>query len=141
MRVLIQRPERVAQLRAATGLSNATLKEIEAQAALLTAWLSERGYDRLHFELPLQERAADGSETNAIVDCLAEGPFGVLIIDHKSGACPDPEARFATYLPQLTAYADLVRQNWPEKRLDGIAINWMSAGTLSVSTIAEEARV
>jgi len=141
LRVLIQHPHRVEHLRAATGLSEATLKEIGAQAALLTAWLSERGYDRLHFELPLQEIASDGSETNAIVDCVAEGPSGVLIIDHKSGACPDPEARFATYLPQLTAYAGLVRQNWPEKRLDGVVINWMSEGTLSVSPVAQEERV
>ncbi len=141
LRVLIQHPHRVEHLRAATDLSEATLKEIGAQAARLTAWLSERGYDRLHFELPLQEIAPDGSETNAIVDCVAEGPSGVLIIDHKSGACPDPEARFATYLPQLTAYADLVRQNWPEKRLDGVVINWMSEGTLSVSPVAQEERV
>jgi len=139
-RVLIQRPDREAQLRAATGLSEATLKEIAAQAEQLTTWLSTRGYDRLHFELPLQEMAPDGSETNAIVDCLAEGPTGLLIIDHKSGACPDPEARFANYLSQLTAYADLVRLNWPDKRLDGIAINWMSEGTLSVSSTTAKER-
>lgn len=139
-RVLIKHPDRVEQLRDATGLSETTLNDISAQAKLLAAWLSKRGYDRLHFELPLQERAPDGSETNAIIDCLAEGPAGLLIVDHKSGACPDPEARFATYLPQLTAYADLVRLNWPDKRLDGIAINWMSEGTLSMSLITEKER-
>lgn len=138
LRVLMQHPNKAKQLRTATGISETTLKEIAAQVDSLTAWLSKCGYDQLHFELPLQEMSSDGSEINAIVDCLAEGPDGMLIIDHKSGACPDPEVRFATYLPQLTAYADLVRQNWPEKRLDGIAINWMSEGTLSVSPIAEE---
>jgi len=33
----------------------------------------------------------------------------MLIIDHKTGPAPDPEARFATYWPQLAAYADALR--------------------------------
>ena len=95
----------------------------------------------MHFELPLQAVAADGSQTNAIIDCLAEGPHGLLIVDHKSGPCPDPKARFASYQPQLLAYADLVRARWRDKPLQGIAVNWMSEGTLSVShsTIKEPA--
>lgn len=110
----------------ATGLSRA-----------LTSWLSEQGFDRLHFELPIQEVAADGSETNAIIDLLAEGQNGLLIVDHKTGACPDPEARYATYLPQLAAYAELIRKEWPDKQLKGIAINWMSEGTLSLSRVPQ----
>ncbi len=102
------------------------------------SWLTDQGYNRLYFELPLQEVAADGSETNAIIDLLAEGPNGLLVVDHKSGVCPDPEARFATYLPQLAAYAGLIRKEWPDKNLNGITINWMSEGTLSLSWIEQE---
>jgi ATP-dependent exoDNAse (exonuclease V) beta subunit len=141
LRVLAQRPDLAAQLPATTGLTETTLQEIAAQATALTDWLAARGYAQLHFELPMQTVFSDGSETNAIIDCLAEGPHGLLIVDHKSGPCPDPEARFATYCPQLMAYADLVGARWPDKPLQGIAINWMSEGTLSLShaTIKEPA--
>lgn len=137
-RVLVQHPDKADQLEAATGLPKDTLAEIEAQARALTSWLSDQGFDRLHFELPIQEVVADGSETNAIIDLLAEGQNSLLIVDHKSGACPDPEARFATYLPQLAAYAELIRKEWPDKQITGIAINWMSEGTLSLSRVPQE---
>ena len=137
-RVLLQHPDKADQLMAATDLSKETLEEIKAHAKALATWLANQGYDRLHFELPLQEMAADGSETNAIIDLLAEGLDGLLIVDHKSGACPDPEARFARYLPQLAAYADLIRKEWPNKPLNGIAINWMREGTLSVSRVSQK---
>ena len=131
-RVLAVRPEMADRLKAATGLTDTAITQIAAQARALTGWLAGQGYETLHFELPLQETAANGSEVNAIVDCLAEGPQGLLIIDHKSGPCPDPAARFAKYQPQLAAYAAIVRRHWPDKPLRGIAIHWMSEGTLSV---------
>ena len=96
-------------------------------------WLAEHGYDKLHFELPMQEVTRDGSETNAVIDCLAEGPRGLLIVDHKSGPCPDPVTRFVSYQPQLNAYAELVQRRWPDKALNGTAVLWMSEGTLSVA--------
>lgn len=139
LRVMMQRPDLATSLPAASGLSENTLQEIAAQARALFDWLTAQGYDQMHFELPLQAVAADGSQTNAVIDCLAEGPHGLLIVDHKSGPCPDPNVRFASYHPQLMAYADLVRAQWPGKPLQGIAINWMSEGTLSMahSTIKE----
>ncbi|MBY6200543.1 UvrD-helicase domain-containing protein [Maritalea mobilis] len=132
-RVTAERPDLAEDLKAATGLPDNTITQIAAQAQALTRWLADRGFDRLHFELPLQETADDGSETNAILDCLAEGPHGLMIIDHKSGPCPDPTARFATYLPQLAAYAAMARRHWPGKPLQAVAIHWMSEGTLSVA--------
>lgn len=132
-RALAQRPDLTDRIAGATGLSDPAIAQIGAQVRALTAWLAEQGYDRLHFELPLQDIAADGSETNAIIDCLAEGPGGLLIVDHKSGPCPDPAARFAGYQPQLNAYAEMVRRNWPGKPVDGTAILWMSEGTLSLA--------
>ncbi|RKF16888.1 DNA helicase UvrD [Roseovarius spongiae] len=130
-RVLAARPEMADRLKAATGLADTAITQIAAQARALTSWLADQGYETLHFEMPFQETTADGSEVNAIVDCLAEGPQGLLIIDHKSGPCPDPASRFATYQPQLAAYAAIVRRHWPDKPLRGVAIHWMSEGTLS----------
>lgn len=137
-RVLAGRPDLAGRIAAATGLPDAAIAQIAAQARALTAWLADRGYDDLHFELPLQETSADGSETNAILDCLAEGPDGLLIIDHKSGPCPDPEARFAAYQPQLAAYAAMVHRRWPDKKINGLAIHWMSEGTLSLARLPVE---
>ena len=131
-RVFAQRPDLADRLPSATGLSEDTLAAIATQARALAAWLADQGYDRLHLELPVQEVAPDGAETNAIIDCLAEGPSGLLIVDHKSGACPDPKARFAGYMPQLMAYARLARGLWPDKRVNGLAIHWMSEGTVSL---------
>lgn len=131
-RVLAERPDLVDRITAATGLPERAITQISAQAEALVQWLTDQGYDRLHFELPVQEISADSSETNAILDCLAEGSHGLLIIDHKSGPCPDPAARFASYKPQIEVYASMVRRKWPEKPLNGVAIHWMSEGTLSV---------
>jgi ATP-dependent helicase/nuclease subunit A len=137
-RTLAERPELRHRLPVATGLDMATLDSIEEQVRAIRAWLDDEGYGQLRFEVPIQEIMADGSETNAIIDCLAEGRDGYLILDHKSGACPDPETRFAGYLPQLAAYADLVSSRG-EKPVRQIAIHWMSEGMVSVApAMAEE---
>src|SRR5690606_26544683 len=109
-----------------------TLDKIAVQVAEIREWLKQEGYDQLRFEVPIQKTEADGSETNAIIDCLAEGAAGYLILDHKAGACPDPETRFAGYLPQLTAYADLVASQFG-KPVRQIAVHWMSEGVVSSS--------
>lgn len=140
-RCLVERPNLAPQLAAATGLNPAMLAQIDAQAKALRGWLATEGYDQLHFELPLQQRCADGSEVNAIIDCLAEGPAGLLILDHKSGPCPDPSLRFAGYLPQLAAYAKLIAQLWPDKPLRGIAINWMNEGRVSLAPAPQMQKV
>ncbi|MCV2890662.1 UvrD-helicase domain-containing protein [Ruegeria aquimaris] len=137
-RVLADRPDLANRIAAATGLPEKAVEQIACQAKAVTGWLKEHGYQKIHFELPLQEAAPDGSETNAILDCLAEGPAGLLILDHKSGPCPDPTARFATYMPQLSAYAEMVRRKWPDKPLNGVAIHWMSEGSLSVASLQTE---
>lgn len=131
-RTLAERPDLRARLPAATGLDHAMLDKISVQVDSIRDWLKEEGYDNLSFEVPLQTVEDDGSETNAIIDCLAEGPEGYLILDHKSGACPDPEGRFAGYLPQLAAYADLV-SSIGDKPVRQIAVHWMSEGLISVA--------
>jgi ATP-dependent exoDNAse (exonuclease V) beta subunit len=77
---------------------------------------------------------------NAVIDCLAEGEAGFLVLDHKSGPCPDPAARFAAYLPQLSAYARLVARTWPARPVRAIAINWLNEGVVSVGPAPQHLR-
>ena len=138
LRTVLARPDLAPRLPASTGLNDAACAQIAAQAEALKAWLAARGFDHLHHEIPLQAVSPDGSETNAILDLLAEGPAGLLIVDHKSGPCPEPHMRFAAYRPQLSAYEDLVRAQWPSKHLQGVAINWMSEGVLTLDVTLQE---
>lgn len=131
-RTLATRPDLAECLPAATCLPVRSLETIAEQVRALTGWLALQGYDRLHVELPFQQTTQSGAQVNGIVDLLAEGPAGALILDHKSGACPDPEARFASYLPQLRAYAALVEAE-RGVTVRGLAIHWMSEGTLSLA--------
>ncbi|WP_412554679.1 UvrD-helicase domain-containing protein [Shimia sp. MIT1388] len=130
-RVFASRPDLTDRLAEASGLPQDTLMQLRTNTQSVVHWLAQNGYHKLHFELPLQLTNADGSQTNAIVDCLAEGTDGLLILDHKSGACPDPNSRFETYLPQLKAYQALVEGAFPDKPVSRLAINWMSEGTVS----------
>ncbi|MCZ4088742.1 PD-(D/E)XK nuclease family protein [Sinorhizobium psoraleae] len=68
---------------------------------------------------------------NAIIDLLAESDDALVIVDHKTGPCPDPEARFGSYLPQLEAYAGLLASQYPYKPVRFLAINWMDEGQIS----------
>jgi ATP-dependent helicase/nuclease subunit A len=139
-RALCTRPDLRDALAASTGLESDTLEAIATQVKEVRDWLSTQGYDQLHFELPMQEISADGSETNAIIDCLAEGADGYLILDHKSGPCPDPDTRFADYLPQFLAYAELISARGG-KPVRQIAINWMNEGMISIATVLQKENV
>ncbi|CUJ83480.1 ATP-dependent helicase/nuclease subunit A [Ruegeria denitrificans] len=139
-RVLCQRPDLRNRLAATVGLDSVALDTIAAQIESVRAWLKDQGYEHLHFELPIQDVRTDGSQTNAIIDCLAEGPSGYLILDHKSGPCPDPSTRFANYLPQLRAYTELLSASGG-KPVRQLAINWMNEGMISVAHVAHETAV
>ncbi|WP_037435295.1 UvrD-helicase domain-containing protein [Sinorhizobium fredii] len=136
-RTLAERPELAARLSTATGLSEDTIQAIERQVVALRSWLASLGFNRLSFELPIQARADDGSETNAIIDLLAESDDALAIVDHKTGPCPNPEIRFGSYLPQLEAYARLLAARYPDKTVRFLAINWMDEGRVSVADIAD----
>lgn len=142
-RTLAERPDLAPRLPAATGLSNETIGAIEKQVHALRSWLASLGFNRLSFELPLQVRTDDGSETNAIIDLLAESDDALAIVDHKTGPCPNPEMRFRNYLPQLEAYAGLLSTQYPDKRVRFLVVNWMDEGRISfadaVNRMTEEA--
>lgn len=137
-RVMASRPELADRLPAATGLDAATLAAITAQVAALKAWLASEGYPDLHLEVPIHVTHPDGSETLGILDAVAMGPGRMLVIDHKTGPAPDPKARFASYWPQLAAYADALRLTFPAHHLHGVAIHWMNEGTLSFLPLEPE---
>lgn len=136
LRTALTRPELMDRAKEATGLDAATLAAISEQADALRRWLAARGFPRLHVELPLQIEAASGAQTNAVIDLLAEGDAGFVIVDHKSGAVDDPGARHATYQPQLSAYGEALASQFPDKPVTGTAINWMRLGTLTLSSTA-----
>lgn len=131
-RVLATRPEQAPRLPAATGLSDAALTTLVDRVRSLTAWLEAQGYPTLEVEVPLHVTHPDGSETLGILDAIAIGARGLLILDHKTGPAPDPEARFVTYWPQLAAYADALRLQFPHHPVTGVAVHWMDEGTLSL---------
>ncbi len=79
-------------------------------------------------ELPLQLRHEDGSGMNGTIDLLAEGPAGRMIVDYKSGPAPDPAARFASYWPQLAAYAQASSATC-------VAILWVETGTITLTQV------
>jgi ATP-dependent helicase/nuclease subunit A len=138
LRACLADPDRdIGMLTRASGLAPDKVALLRDQAEGLAGWLRIQGFERLHLELPMQKVAASGAEVNAIIDCLAEGPDGVLIVDHKTGPVIDTTARFGDYWPQLEAYAALVRTAFPTKRFCGVAINWVDLGVLSLSESLE----
>ena len=135
-RTAIARPDLLDQACQAAGVETEVAKAIEAQSRAVKDWLKGMGYDRFHLELPLQIEEPSGAQTNAIIDLLAEGPDGFLIVDHKSGLADELEESFATYRPQLEAYAAVLKRQFPDKSIQGLAINWMRKGVVLVEHTA-----
>jgi len=130
LRTFMARPDLMDYLPAATGLDTATLAQLEMRAAALKDWLTEQGFDRLAFEIPLLGRSAEGADIPGNVDLLAEGLRGLLIIDHKSGGSGEG---LGPYWPQLAAYAGLVAEAFPDKPVLGMAIHWVDHGRLEIA--------
>lgn len=103
-------------------------------------------------EVPVLGLDANGSVVSGVIDLLLETADGYWVLDHKSDQFlnlksvpflnekpnssqsprPTPAAeivdRFASYLPQLCCYTDLLRRARPEKPVLGVAIHWISRG-------------
>ena len=125
-RTLAARPDLADRLHAATGLDQATLAAIAAQATALRRHLAAEGFPDLNFELPVQIDHPDGSQLNGVIDLLAEGPQGLVIIDHKTGG-----GTFAAYWPQLAAYADAAARALA-RPVCRVGIHWMNTGTVEM---------
>lgn len=132
LRILLQRPDLKHRVAAHCRLRDEDVEALAAQAQALAGALAGLGYPLLHVEQPLEIPLEDGNALAAIVDLIAEGPEGYLIVDHKSGAVADHAARMATYWPQLAAYADAVRAVGA-KPVRGTAIFWADTGELTIA--------
>jgi ATP-dependent exoDNAse (exonuclease V) beta subunit len=135
-RVLADRPDLAPHLPAATGLSAGAIATIADRVRALKDWLNAEGFPDLRLEVPLHVTHPDGSETLGIVDALAFGPTGLLILDHKTGPVVDAGLRFQAYWPQLSAYVAALHLAFPASPVRGAAIHWIEAGTLSLLSLA-----
>ena len=130
MRILLQRPDLAHRVAAHCRLSEADVEALEQQAQGLTKALAEMGYPELHVEQPLEIALSDGGTLAAIIDLIAEGADGYLIVDHKSGAVENHAERLKNYWPQLAAYADAV-EAVGGKTVKQVAIFWTNTGEMS----------
>jgi ATP-dependent helicase/nuclease subunit A len=131
-RAVMIRPDLLERACQVTGMESEVANAIEAQAQAMKGWLNGMGYDRFHLELPLQIEESSGAQINAIIDLLAEGDDGFIIVDHKSGLIDDLGAGHSIYRPQLEAYAAALARQFPEKSIQGLAINWMRSGMVTM---------
>lgn len=134
LRILLQRPDLAHRVAAHCRLSPAEVEGLGQQAQGLAKALAELGYPDLHIEQHLEIALSDGGTLNVIIDLIAEGPDGYLIVDHKSGAVDDHAERMATYWPQLAAYTEAVEAAG-EKPVKGTSIFWTDTGELTLAPI------
>ncbi len=134
LRICLQRPDLMHKVAAHCRISEVEANAVLEQASFLRSALAARGFPTLHVEQPLDVTLADGTAQTIILDLLAEGPLGFMIVDHKSGPVSDARSRYATYWPQLAAYSDAV-DRLGTKPVTHAAIFWTHTGELSVGTI------
>jgi len=130
LRILICRPDLKDRVGPHCRVSETEVEILAQQAHALRQTLAELGYPRLHVEQPIEIELADGGRQSIVVDLIAEGADGFMVVDHKSGPIADHTARFESYWPQLAAYVDAVSQ-LGEKAVRGAAVFWTETGELT----------
>ncbi len=119
-------------------LDEKTFNCLSKATADFDRWLEDKFHPlRVLREVPLLGMDDRGSVVSGVLDLLVESAEGYWIIDHKSDIVDDRGARFGTYLPQLQAYAGLVRKAFPGKPVLGVGIHWISYGTVSLAPEGE----
>ena len=131
LRTCLTRLDLTESLPRATELDDTTLELVAERAAVLKAWLSSDGYTDLLCEIPLLGRTKEGAEIPGMIDLLAVGPKGCLLIDHKTGGAGEG---FGLYWPQISSYAALVARLFPQHPLQGLALFWIDRGRLELAT-------
>jgi ATP-dependent helicase/nuclease subunit A len=131
LRILLCRPDLRGRVSQHCRVSDAEVELLAQQAQSLRQTLADLGYTRLHIEQPIDIALSDGGRQSIILDLIAEGPHGFMIVDHKSGAVADHAQRFESYWPQLAAYIDAVGAKGA-KAVDGAAIFWTETGELTI---------
>lgn len=131
LRILLCRPDLRHKVQAHCRILDAEVEFLSQQADALRQALADLGYTQLHVEQPIEVPLSDGGSQSIILDLIAEGTNGFMIVDHKSGAVSDHALRFERYWPQLAAYIDAVGTKGA-KAVDGAAIFWTETGELTI---------
>jgi ATP-dependent exoDNAse (exonuclease V) beta subunit len=134
LRILLCRPDLRGRVSQHCRVSAAEVELLAQQAQALRQTLAELGYTRLHIEQPIELELADGGRQSIIVDLIAEGTDGFMIVDHKSGPVADHAARFESYWPQLAAYIDAVEFK-AGKAVRSAAVFWTETGELTLGPV------
>lgn len=129
LRTYLKRPDLAEKLPAATGLDAGTLVLVADRATELKTWLAGQGYTDLRCEIPVLGRSLEGAEIPGVIDLLAIGPAGCLVVDHKSGGAGEG---LGSYWPQISTYVGLVPTFLQEHPLQGAAIFWIDHGRLEL---------
>ena len=140
LRILLLRSDLKHRVMAHCQLDEGVVGTLAEQAEGLRDQLSSRGFDTLHVEQPIDIWLDDGGRMTAIMDLLAEGPDGFVIVDHKSGPVSDHETRFQTYWPQLASYASAV-EALEIKPVRAVAIMWTDTGMLTWAEVTQPQQV
>lgn len=130
LRTYLTRSDLITALPMATGLDEVTLALVSERADALKNWLATKGYTDLRPEIPVLGFTPEGAEIPGTIDLLAIGPFGCLLIDHKSGGGGQG---FGPYWPQLYSYAGLAAKLFPQHPLQGVAVFWVDHGRLELA--------
>lgn len=130
LRILLSRPDLRDRVGQHCRASEVEVELLAKQAQALRQTLMDLGYSRLHVEQPIEIELADGGRQSIIVDLIAEGTDGFMIVDHKSGAVVDHALRFESYWPQLVAYIDAVSLKG-DQAVHGAAVFWTETGELT----------
>ncbi|MCG5235548.1 PD-(D/E)XK nuclease family protein [Xanthobacter oligotrophicus] len=131
LRILLVRPDMADHAAPRLGLSGEACSILTRQAEALRAWLASRGYGTLMTEVPIEVQLPGGARVSAALDLVARGEAGLAIIDHKSDAVSDCDARFAHHWPQLSSYAAAVRALGFAREPILMGIHWLGRGAVT----------
>ena len=134
LRILLCRPDLRHKVHEHCRLLDAEVEFLSQQADALRQGLADIGYPRLHVEQPIEVRLSDGGSQSIILDLIAEGSDGFLVVDHKSGPVSDHALRFERYWPQLAAYIDAVDERGG-KAVRAAAVFWTETGELTLGQV------
>lgn len=129
LRTYLIRPDLADRLPAATGLDGDTLQRTAQRAVALQSWLRDEGFSDLRCEVPFVSHTPQGAEIAGVIDLLALGKDGALLVDHKTGG---QAQGLGPYWAQLESYAALMPALFPDHPLRGVMIHWVDHGTLEL---------
>ena len=138
--VLMERSGQGSLIERATGrpITPEKLDEIEKAVAGFKESLGQQlSYTNFHTEIPILGLNKDASVVPGAIDFVVETEAGIWILDHKTDRDENLDAGLVRHWPQLKAYGDIAEATWPDKKLLGLGINWISHGMWSRIALKE----